>query len=122
MQRFFLAAATPRRRTVWAAMIATILVIAGAGFYLANREQLYDPSFDARVGAPAYRTDGPRVLFDEAHRNVHTASGRYKGFADLIANDGYDVQPNRDAFSGARLTGASVLVIVGARGSNDAND
>jgi hypothetical protein len=65
---------------------------------------------------------GPRVLFDEAHHNHHTAGGRYKPFADLITNDGYDVQPNQQPFSAERLTGVSVLIIVCAQGSNDSND
>jgi hypothetical protein len=30
------------------------------------------------VKHPAYNKDGPRVLFDEAHSNTHTAGGRYK--------------------------------------------
>ena len=42
--------------------------------------QMADPNFDAKVEHPAYTKDGPRVLFDEAHNNFHTASGRYKPF------------------------------------------
>ncbi len=122
MRRFFLAATTPRRRIIWAALIVSIPAVAGVAFYLATREQLYDRSFDARVAEPAYPTGGPRVLFDEAHRNHHTAGGRYKPFADLITNDGYDVTPNRDPFSAERLGGVPVLVVVCAKGSNDAND
>src|SRR6478672_7288398 len=121
MRRFFLAATTRRRRIVWAAVIVSIPAVAGVVFYLANREQLYDPRFDARVAEPAYRTDRPRVLFDEAHLNHHTAGGRYKPFADLIAHDGYDVQPSRDTFSAERLAGVSTLVIACAKGSNDSN-
>ena len=54
-------------------------------------------------GRPAgVRKDGrhPRVLFDEAHNNFHTAGGRYKPFAELIANDGYQVIPNRRSSPG----------------------
>lgn len=122
MRRFVLAAVAYRRRIIWAAMIASILAVAGGIFYFANREQLYDPDFDTHVAEPAYRADRPRVLFDEAHLNYHTAGGRYKPFADLISNDGYDVQPNRDAFAAERLAGVSVLVIVCAKGGNDAHD
>src|SRR2546430_9806228 len=111
-----------RRRIIWAAVAVSILAIAGLLFYLANREQLYDPSFDTRVAEPAFRTDRPRVLFDEAHLNHHTAGGRYKPFADLIVNDGYDVRPNRDAFSAERLGGGSVLGIVCRKGGNRSND
>jgi hypothetical protein len=111
-----------RRRIIWVAVVVSILAVSGVVFYLANREQLYDPDFDTRVADPAYRTDRPRVLFDEAHLNHHTARGRYKPFADLMTNDGYDVQPNRDTFSAERLAGASVLVIICAKGGNDSND
>src|SRR4051794_32941658 len=68
---------------------------------------------------PRWIEDRLRVLFDEAHRNHHTAGGRYTPFANLIRNDGYNVQPNRDAFAAERLAGLSVLVIVCAKGGND---
>jgi hypothetical protein len=121
MRRFFLAAGPSRRQIVWAAIIGTLVVVAG-GLHLANREELYDRGYDTRVAEPAYRSDRPRVLFDEAHRNHHTAGGRCKPFADLIANDGYDVRPNRDTFSAERLEGVSVLVIVCAKGANETED
>jgi len=108
-----------RRWIIWIALIVFVLAVAGLLFYLYNREQLYDPNFDTRVAEPAYRTDRPRVLCDEAHLNVHTAEGRYKGFADLITNDGYEVQLNRDAFTADWLVGFSVLVIAGARGPSE---
>jgi hypothetical protein len=122
MRRFFLAVIPSRRGIIWTAVVLFILPVAGGLFYLANGEQLYDSSFDTRVVEPAYRTPGPCVLFDEAHLNHHTANGRYKPFADLITNDGYDVQRNRDAFSVERLARVSVLVVVCAKGKNDAHD
>ena len=67
--------------------------------------QAADPNFDAKVAKPAYTKDGPKVLFDEAHNNFHTASGRYKPFADLITNDGYQVIPNTQKFSADVLQG-----------------
>ena len=53
--------------------------------------QQADPNFDTRVVRPAYTTNHPKVLFDEAHNNIHTASGLYKPFADLITSDGFGV-------------------------------
>src|SRR5262245_43242588 len=122
MRRFLLAAVEFRRRIVWAAVILSVLAVAGVCLYLANREQPYDPDFDTRVADPAYQKDRPRVLFDEAHRNCHTTRTAYKPFADLMANDGYDVRPNRELFTGEHLAGVSVLIIVLARGSNEAQD
>jgi hypothetical protein len=122
MRRFFLAAIASRRRIIRAAMILTILVIVAGVLVLANREQDYDASFDTRVVEPAYRKGGPRVLFDEAHRNRHKASAGYKPFVDLIHNDGYEVQVNREAFAEEQLADASVLVVVCAMGRNDSRD
>ena len=79
--------------------------------------QVADPDFDAKVAKPAYTKDGPRVLFDEAHNNFHTASGRYKPFADLITNDGYRVTPNKQKFSADTLRGFDILVISNALGA-----
>jgi hypothetical protein len=82
----------------------------------ARRQQVADPSFDPKVAQPAYTKTHPKVLFDEAHLNFHTADGRYKPFASLITSDGYAVTPNKEPFTGARLKGYDILVIVNARG------
>ena len=58
-------------------------------------QQVADPDFDTKVASPAYTKKHPRVFLDEAHNNFHTASGRYKPFADLIGSDGYQVTPNK---------------------------
>jgi hypothetical protein len=79
--------------------------------------QMADPDFDARVAKPAYTKDGPRVLFDEAHNNFHTTTGRYKPFADLITNDGYQITPNKQKFSAETLKGFDILVISNALGA-----
>lgn len=78
--------------------------------------QQADPNFDARVANPAYTKKHPKVLFDEAHNNVHTASGLYKPFVDLITNDGYVVTSNKEKFQPGVLAGCDVLVIVNAAG------
>lgn len=81
-------------------------------------QQRQDPDFDARVEHPAYPiVAGPHVLFDEAHHNFHTASGRYKPFADLVTNDGYRVTPNTARFTREVLAPAQVLVIANALGA-----
>jgi len=79
--------------------------------------QMADPNFDAKVDKPAYKKNGPKVLFDEAHYNFHTATGRYKPFADLISNDGYQVVSNQQKFSADVLKGYRVLVISNALGA-----
>jgi hypothetical protein len=79
--------------------------------------QVADENFNAKVEHPAYTKSGPRVLFDEAHNNFHTASGRYKPFADLITNDGYQIIPGKQSFSPDALKGYSVLLISNALGA-----
>ena len=77
-------------------------------------QQQADLTFDASVKNPAYTTTHPKVLFDEAHFNFHTATGRYKPFADLITNDGYQVTSNKEKFTAQSLQGYEVLVIANA--------
>lgn len=47
-------------------------------------QQVADPGFDPTVARPAYTKKHPRVLFDEAHNNFHTAGGRYKEIASIL--------------------------------------
>lgn len=84
--------------------------------------QMADPDFNARVDKPAYRKRGPKVLFDEAHNNFHTATGRYKPFADLITNDGYQITSNQQIFTREVLQGYRILVISNALGTARMND
>lgn len=84
--------------------------------------QMADPNFDAKVARPAYVNEHPKVLFDEAHHNIHTTSGLYKPFVDLISNDGYQVTANKETFSQKTLDGFSILVIANALGANESND
>ena len=50
-----------------------------------------DPDFRAEVANPAYASEGPRVLFDEAHNNHHRAASTYRPFTKLLEADGYTV-------------------------------
>ena len=85
-------------------------------------QQQADPEFDTSVASPAYKKDGPRVMFDEAHHNFHTTDGRYKPFVDLVVNDGYSVIRNRQSFSKSRLSGFKILVIANALGAEEDDD
>jgi hypothetical protein len=96
---------------VSAAVCAAAVAIAGFA------QQIADPDFDPKVPNPAYTGKHPKVFLDEAHHNFHTASGRYKPFADLITSDGYEVVPNQQKFSKAALKGCEVLVISNALGA-----
>ena len=80
-------------------------------------QQFADPEFDATVDRPAFTDRHPVVLLDEAHNNFHTADGRYKPFADLLRNDGYDVKPNTQKFTAETLKGCAILVVANAQGA-----
>ncbi|HXI74173.1 MAG TPA: hypothetical protein VNG94_01215 [Pyrinomonadaceae bacterium] len=106
-----------KRLVLLSALIATSFLLVA----VSPAQQVADPNFDARVAHPAYSKNGPKVLFDEAHKNFHTAGGRYKPFADLITNDGYQIRPNKEKFSAATLKGFDVLVISNALGAERMN-
>ena len=103
----------PRRLLIFALVVALEITAMG--------QQQGDSNFDARVTHPAYAKTHPRILFDEAHNNFHTASGRYKPFVDLISNDGYQVVPNKQKFAKQTLREFQVLVIANALGSPNAD-
>jgi len=85
-------------------------------------QQLPDPEFNTSVENSAYKKDGPRVMFDEAHHNFHTTDGRYKPFVDLVLNDGYRVIRNRLPFTKTTLSSYKVLVIANALGAEEDDD
>ncbi len=98
--------------------VALLLLLAVPVF----AQQQPDPEFDTSIENPAYKKDGPRVAFDEAHHNFHTAEGRYKPFVDLLMNDGYRVVRNRQAFTKTVLNSFKVLVISNALGAEEDDD
>jgi hypothetical protein len=97
-----------------AGMVANALNVGGGG---GGGGQRADPNFDTKVARPAYVVEHPRVLFDEAHNNFHTTDGRYKPFADVIANDGYKVIPNKGKFTRELLAKGDILIIANALGA-----
>jgi hypothetical protein len=103
-------------------VVAPVLLAALLSFATAFAQQVADPNFDTRVAKPAYaKKEHPKVLFDEAHNNFHTATGRYKPFADLITSDGYTVTPNKQKFTRDALKGYDILVISNALGAERMN-
>jgi len=99
--------------------ICVLLLVLATGTFA---QQVPDTEFNTSVESPAYSRHGPRVLFDEAHHNFHTADGRYKPFVDLLMSDGYQVVRNRKPFSKASLNSFKVLVIANALGAEDMED
>ena len=98
-----------------AANVASALNVGGRG---GGGGQQSDPTFDTKVARPSYTTEHPRVLFDEAHHNFHTTDGRYKPFAEVIANDGFKVIPNKQKFTKDLLSKGEILIIANALGAD----
>lgn len=84
--------------------------------------QIPDPNFNTKVERPAYTKNHPRVMFDEAHFNVHTTATGYKAFAEMMTSDGYQITANKDRFNSKMLKGFQVLVIVNALGAADSDN
>ncbi|HZI85514.1 MAG TPA: hypothetical protein VFD48_01680, partial [Pyrinomonadaceae bacterium] len=90
----------------------TILLMTG----IVSGQQSADPEFNTSVANPVYTKNYPRVVFDEAHNNFHTTTGRYKPFVDLISSDGYNVVPGRKPFAKPSLSTFKILIIANALG------
>jgi hypothetical protein len=82
-----------------------------------------DTSFKPPIEKPAYPTGhGSVVMIDEAHLNVHTATGRYLPFAELLRRDGYVVQASKSPFTTASLKRGKILVIANALNERNQTD
>ncbi len=96
----------------WVGLALIVLLAGGLGFawWYDHVGQQSDPTFDTRVKSPAYQVGvgslHPRVVMDEGHRNFHTASGRYKPFAELLRSDGYTVSSTERPFTAETLKDA----------------
>ncbi len=78
-------------------------------------QEVPDTAFNPHIEVPAYpHGSGPVVLFDEAHNNRHALDSTYRGFAELLRKDGYQVLPLRASLSRHALADCDILVIVNA--------
>jgi hypothetical protein len=106
--------------TIWAVIALTVVTAAGA--YLVRGNAAYDPMFDTDVTNPVYPARGPVVLYDEGHRNAHTADGAYAPLAKLMRADGFTVRVSRGTLNATTLDGVRILVLALATGASDTND
>ena len=85
-----------------------------------------DCTYDPAVTDPVHPLcRGPKIVIDGAHANFHTleepsgVAGTYWGFAKLLLNDGYDVQPAAESvLTLLPTTDATMLVIANATAAN----
>jgi len=97
-------------------MTTRILAVACASLAIAGSAiaQQADSSFRFAISEPAFSIGtGPVVCIDEAHANMHTATGTYLPFATLLRDDGYRVQ-SLTAWSRAALQPCAVVAIANA--------
>jgi len=96
-------------------IMVMVLGLTVSGTSWASDDQITDPNFDPIVTNPTYiYGQGPVVAIDEAHNNFHTKDGRFLKFAELLTNDGYQVESNTQTFTGANLERIDILVIANA--------
>lgn len=83
--------------------------------------QVVDTTFaQTLLSAPSYRVGtGPVVSVDAGHHNFHTADGRYRPFAKVLAADGFRVRSSGGKADAASLRGTRVLVIANALAARD---
>ena len=93
------------------------LILAWAALVIgsAQAQPIPDTEFKPPVEKPAYpKGSGPVVMIDEAHCNWHTATGRYRPFAELLRRDGYVVRSSKSTFGKEALKQGNILVIANA--------
>ncbi len=99
--------------TLHSAVLATMMFMLFSRAAVA--QQRADPDFRPQVSAPVYVPgSGPRIGIDAAHKNWHTAGGRFAPFAHLLEADGYQVQSFTTSFTLSRLSEIDVLVVANA--------
>lgn len=106
------------RQIFMIAIVGIAITFPALGRVITLAQQNPDLDADIKVTRPTYVKKHPKVLFDEAHFNVHTSGGRSKAFADLITLDGYHVIPNKEKFEPKNLKRVDILVIVSALGAD----
>jgi hypothetical protein len=100
-------------------MLLTAQIKLGKGFTLPGvSDQQYDTNYVAPTPQFPANT-GTTIYIDEAHFNFHTAAGRYKPFADLLRNDGYQIASFTSTFTRESLEDVQILVI--ANSVNEVN-
>ena len=79
---------------------------------VADAQQVADSLFLPAIANPAYAPgEGPVVLVDEGHFNVHVVEGSDVAFLEFLRRDGYRVRRSRSPFNRDTLNTGQILVI-----------
>jgi hypothetical protein len=93
-----------------------LAVALAAANFPASAQQRPDPNADVAVANPTYpKGTGPIIGIESGHRELHTITTGFSGFAALLANDGYRLQDFHAALTPANLAKVQVLVIANPR-------
>lgn len=103
------------------ASLLSILFLSSSCKHYANGSKP-DNNFDVVVQNPELIKSKPRVLYDEAHKNIHEIHGTYEPFGKLIKNDGCVVSSTDKKISDDLLTQADIYISVTAQGSGDTGE
>ena len=104
------------RRLTWLVRAGVLIGSAGTLWALWPVQDA-DASFRPRVDTPTFAArPWPRIVIDEGHANVHTASGRYRPFARLMERDGFRVLPSAGRITPDALRHADIFVTANALG------
>lgn len=92
--------------------MSLILVLFGS---LSMAQPIVDTTFSVAIERPMFAPgNGPKVLVDEAHNNLHKKEGGFFAFTRMMEADGAVVESNEMKFTSDVLEGYDILVIVNA--------
>jgi hypothetical protein len=97
---------------------AALLAVGVGAALLVPFGQRVDSAYRPSVAVPLRAGRPLGVCIDEGHYNAHTATGRYRPLAQLLAAAGYRVSRHRGAFSQASLAPCALLVVANAAGGD----
>lgn len=98
-------------------LLNLFLFILNSPFQRVLPDNLYSPEFQAEYE----QGKGTEIFIDEAHNNLHTASGGYSPFADILTKDGYIIKAFTKIFSSQTLKQVKILVICNALNKKNNN-
>jgi len=102
------------------AVAIVIVALAGALLFV-FRNPYRGLDFDPSVAQPAFPDGGPTLLVDQGHHNHHRLSSTYRPFADLLRNDGFEVEVLREPVTRAALDRARIFAVVTASADTETN-
>lgn len=78
-----------------------------------------DINFHPRAKDPAYKTEHPKICFDDAHNNLAVHKGFYNSVLELLESDGYEIVRPKAPFTIQLLRGCKVLFTSASLGFED---